>query len=140
MKKKDERKLQQECWLWFQETYGKPSNEPQLLMHSVVNGFSVTIPSIIPIQYHEKIRFMIANAVDILLMCGMVKGVSDCLVHGVVGRCIWVEFKTEIGKQRDAQIRQQKRTEKNGGIYIVPRSLEQFQTEIKKHLVYLMNP
>lgn len=84
MKKKDERKLQQECWMWFQEQYGKPSNNPQLLMHSVVNGFSVTIPLSIPIIYHEKIRFMIANAVEILSMVGMVKGVSDCLIHGLM--------------------------------------------------------
>ena len=137
MKKKDERKLQQECWMWFQEQYGKPSNNPQLLMHSVVNGFSVTIPLSIPIIYHEKIRFMIANAVEILSMVGMVKGVSDCLIHGLNGKCLWVEFKTEIGKQRDAQVRQQLRTEKNGGRYIIPRSLSDFQEQINKNIDWL---
>lgn len=139
MKKKDERKLQQECWRWFQEQYGKPSNKPQLLMHSVVNGFSVTIPSTIPTVYHEKIRFMIANAVEILSMVGMVKGVSDCLIHGLNGKCLWVEFKTEIGKQRDAQIRQQQRTEYNGGRYIIPRSLSDFQEKIQQNINWLLD-
>ena len=83
MKKKDERKLGQECWLDFQEQYGKPSNDPQLLMHMVANGFGVSIPSSIPKIFHEKIRYMVGNAVDILLMVGMVKGVSDYIIHGV---------------------------------------------------------
>ena len=139
MKKKDERKLQQECWLYFQENYGKPSSEPQLLMHMVANGFGVTIPSTIPKIFHKKIYDMIGNAVSILSMVGMVKGVSDCLIHGVNGKCLWVEFKTETGDQRDAQIRQQQRTEKNGGRYIVPRSLADFQEKIQKNINWLLD-
>jgi hypothetical protein len=137
MKQTDEKKIQQECWLWFMENYGKPSHKPQLFMHSVVNGFGVTIPMSIPKVYHEKIRIMIANAVTLLSYTGMVKGVADTMIHGVDGKCIWCEFKTATGDQRKEQIRQQERTEKNGGIYIMPRSLQEFQANIFKHINWL---
>jgi len=132
MKQKDEKKVQQECWLWINKAH------EELIFHSVVNGFGITIPRSIPQIYHDKIRQAIAMQVDILLMTGMVRGVSDAMIHGLNGRCIWCEFKTETGKQRDAQIRIQNKVEKNGGIYIMPRNLEQFQTDIAKHLPWLL--
>jgi len=50
MKQKDERKVQQECWLWINKKH------PELIFHSVVNGFGITIPPSIPKIYHDKIR------------------------------------------------------------------------------------
>lgn len=128
MKKIDENKVQQSCWLWFCKEY------PDYIMHQVVNGFGITIPASIPKIFHEKIRKMIAMKVNLLEMTGMTKGVADMLIHEKNCRCIWVEFKTSTGTQRDAQIRMQKKVELNGGVYIMPRSLEQFQTEIYKLL------
>lgn len=137
MKKQDEKYIQNQCWIWFMTNYGQPSHKPQLLMHSVINGFGVTIPNTIPKVYHDKIRQLIAMAIDMQKSIGLVPGVSDTLIHGVKNRCIWVEFKEEKGKQREAQIRQQKRTEANGGIYLMPKSIEQFKTEILKLIPYL---
>lgn len=138
MKKIDEKRVQNQCFIWFMDSYGKPSDDPQLLMHSVINGVGISIPKTIPAIYHEKIRYLLANFIDIQKSLGLVSGVSDTIIHGINGRCIWCEFKEETGKQRDAQIRQQKRTEKNGGVYIMSRSLEQFKTEISKHINWLL--
>ena len=133
MKQIDEKKIQQQCWIWLLKTH------KELIMHSVVNGFGVTIPNSIPNIYHSKIRQMIAMAVDVLKMTGMTEGVSDTMIHGKNGRCIWCEFKTSTGKQRDAQIRLQAKVQANGGIYIIPRSLEQFMQEIETHYKWLIS-
>jgi len=131
MKQIDENKVQQQCWIWLSKTH------KDFIMHSVVNGFGVTIPKTIPSIYHERIRQMIGMKVNILEMTGMTKGISDMMIHGLNGRVIWCEFKTSIGTQRDAQIRMQNKVEKNGGIYIMPRSLDQFMQEIEKHYKWL---
>lgn len=132
MKKKDENKVQQECWLHIEEHY------PDLIMHSVVNGFGVTIPKSIPITFHDKIRQIIAMHVDLLSMIGMKKGVADTMIHGKNGRVIWCEFKTLSGVQAKAQKRLQDKVEKNGGVYIMPRSIEDFKEKINIHLDWLM--
>jgi len=138
MKKQDERYVQNQCFIQFTREYCTTNNEPQLLMHSVINGVGISIPDTIPKAYHEKIRALIANFIDIQKSLGLVSGVSDCLIHGVQGRCVWVEFKEATGKQREAQIRQQQRTEKNGGVYIMPRSVEEFWTKINPHIPWLL--
>jgi hypothetical protein len=131
MKQIDEKKIQQQCWIWLSKTH------KELIMHSVVNGFGVTIPNSIPNIYHNKIRQMVAMAVDVLKMTGMTEGVSDTMIHGMNGKVIWCEFKTAIGKQRNAQIRLQSKVQGNGGVYIMPRNLEQFMQEIDKHYKWL---
>lgn len=131
MKKIDEKKIQQQCWLWVEKTH------KDLIMHSVVNGIGITIPTSIPAVYHSAIRKMIAMAVDIQKMTGMKNGISDTMIHGMNGKVIWCEFKTATGTQRDDQIRMQKKVESNGGVYIMPRSLEQFVQEIDKHYKWL---
>jgi hypothetical protein len=131
MKQIDEKRIQQQSWLWLSKTH------KELIMHSVVNGFGVTIPKTIPNIYHSKIRQMIAMTVDVLKMTGMTEGVSDTMIHGMNGKVIWCEFKTASGTQRDAQIRLQNKVQSNGGIYIMPRSLEQFMQEIEKHYNWL---
>lgn len=138
MKKIDERYVQNQCFIQFTQKYCTPNNEPQLCMHSVINGVGISIPDTIPKIYHDKIRALIANFIDIQKSLGLIQGVSDSLIHGVLGRCVWVEFKEQSGKQRDAQIRQQKRTEKNGGVYIMPRSVEEFWQKINPHIPWLL--
>jgi len=77
---------------------------------------------------------------DLLHKMGMVNGVSDLKIEGVLGRCVSVEVKTSTGTQSPAQIEMQKRIEDLGGVYLLVRNLESFQTQIEKHLVYLLNP
>ena len=109
-----------------------------MIIHSVVNGFGFTIPLIVPKKFHEIIYKAIAKAVNLLELSGMTKGVSDMMIHGVGGRCLWVECKTSTGTQRKEQIEMQERIEALGGRYIIPRSLLDFQMQISKHIDWLL--
>lgn len=124
MKLKTEAKIQQEIFIYFYQTY------PNYLIHSVPNGFGVSIPKIIPERYHKAIRIMIAGAVDLLKNMGMKPGVSDLIVHLPGGRCVMVEVKNETNKQDPDQIKIEKKMKAMNGNYILVRSLEDFKKQI----------
>ena len=67
---------------------------------------------------------------------GVTKGVSDTIL--LIARGKWnalcVEFKTDIGRQSDAQILWQSKVEAQGYRYEVVRSLEEFKKLIKEYL------
>lgn len=67
---------------------------------------------------------------------GVVSGVSDAILFlprsGYHAACI--EFKTDIGRQSDAQKEWQRLVSEQGYLYIVIRSLEEFQSFIEKYL------
>lgn len=122
-----EQVIQQECFNWFNNTYCLKHHSPRLLIHSVPNG--------IPIEIDPKER---ARALDLLHKTGMVNGVSDLIIHGVKGRCIMPECKTETGKQSDAQIEIEKRIIALQGHYFVFRNLIEFQTKVSLYLNWLL--
>lgn len=67
---------------------------------------------------------------------GVVAGAADTLLvmkRGVFG-ALFIEFKTDKGRQSDAQIFWQSKVEEQGYKYIVVRSLEQFKEEVEKYL------
>ena len=138
MKKESEISQQQSYWIWFNNEYCTKSKNPRLIIHSVVNGFGFTIPPIVPKKFHEIIYKAIAKAVNLLELSGMTKGVSDMMIHGIGGRCLWVECKISTGTQRKEQIEMQERIEALGGRYIIPRSLLDFQMQISKHIDWLL--
>ena len=116
MKIKSEAKIQQEIVQWFRATY------PQFLIYSVPNGVPVSLPQRIIAQIINKHKEV-----------GMLSGVSDLIVH-LPNRILFIEVKTETGKQSVAQINFQKKVSTLGGQYIVVRSLTQFQNELKASL------
>lgn len=122
-----EQVIQQECFNWFNNTYCLRHHNPRLIIHSVPNG--------IPIPLEDKER---ARALDLLHKTGMVNGISDLIIHGVKGRCIMPECKTETGKQSDAQIEIEKRVIALQGHYFVFRNLIEFQTKISLYLDWLL--
>lgn len=122
-----EQVIQQECFNWFNNTYCLKHHNPRLIIHSVPNG--------IPIPLEDKER---ARALDLLHKTGMVNGISDLIIHGVKGRCIMPECKTETGKQSDAQIEIEKRVVALQGHYFVFRNLIEFQTKISFYLDWLL--
>lgn len=122
-----EQVIQQECFNWFNNTYCLKHHSPRLIIHSVPNG--------IPITLEEKER---ARALDLLHKTGMVNGISDLIIHGVKGRCIMAECKTETGKQSDAQIEIEKRVIALQGHYFVFRNLIEFQTKVSLYLDWLL--
>lgn len=122
-----EQKIQQECYNYFNNTYCLKHHSPRLLIHSVPNG--------IPIPISPKER---ARALDLLHKTGMVNGISDLIIHGVKGRCIMAECKTETGFQSDAQLDIQRRMQDLGGKYFVFRSLDEFKEKISRNLDWLL--
>lgn len=121
-----ESKIQQQAYVWFNNSYCTVKNSPRFIIHSVPNGIPIPLP--------QKER---ARALDLLHKTGMVNGVSDLMIHGVLGRCIWAECKTSTGVQSDEQIKLEKRITELGGIYILFRSLEDFQKKISIHIQWL---
>lgn len=67
---------------------------------------------------------------------GIVKGVADCALmmkRGPYG-ALFVEFKTEVGRQSDAQKAWEQIIKAQGYKYCLCRSLEQFKTIINEYL------
>lgn len=130
MKLKTEAKIQQEIYIYFYSTY------PNYSIHSVPNGFGVSIPRgkngeyLIPVVFHKIIYKMISGAVDLLKNMGMKPGVSDLMVHLPGGRCVCVEVKNETNKQDPDQIKFENKIKAMNGNYILVRSLEDFQKQI----------
>lgn len=122
-----ESKIQQEAFTWFNNSYCLAKHEPRLIIHSVPNGIPIPIPP------QER-----ARALDLLHKTGMVNGVSDLIIHGVAGRCIWAECKTATGVQSEDQIKLEARVNKLGGVYILFRSLDEFKQKINPHLDWLL--
>lgn len=66
---------------------------------------------------------------------GLVAGVSDLMLLVARGSYhgLCIEMKTEIGRQSDVQKEWQLKAEKQGYKYILVRSLDAFQVEIRKY-------
>lgn len=122
-----EQVIQQQCFEWFNNTYCLKLHSPRLLIHSVPNGIPVSLP---PKE--------MARALDLMKKTGMVSGMSDLIIHGVKGRVICPECKTETGTQSDKQIEIQARIEALGGVYFVFRSLSEFQEKISMYIPWLL--
>lgn len=58
---------------------------------------------------------------------GLLAGVSDLIILKPNGKTIFVEVKTEIGKQSDAQSEFQKKVQDMGFDYYLVRSLQEFK-------------
>ncbi len=122
-----ESKIQQEAFNYFNNTYCLKHHSPRLLIHSVPNGMPIPLP--------QKER---ARALDLLHKTGMVNGISDLIIHGVNGRCLMVECKTETGSQSPDQKEIEYRINQLNGRYFVFRSLIEFQQKISIHINWLL--
>ena len=60
---------------------------------------------------------------------GVLPGVADFLVF-TAGRRVAIELKDEDGKQRQSQVLFQVRWEREGGTYLIVRTIEEFQGAI----------
>lgn len=117
-----EAKLQSDCHTYLWNTHP----ETRLLYFATFNESSVRYLS----KKEQEILGAQRNA------RGLIAGVSDSLL--LLPRGEWhgccVEFKTEIGRQNDAQRAWQAKVESVGYKYIVVRSLEQFKQEMENYL------
>ena len=122
-----ENKIQQDAFNYFNNTYCLKHHSPRLLIHSVPNG--------IPVPMDKKER---ARALDLLKKAGMVNGISDLIIHGVNGRCLMAECKTDTGFQSDSQKEIESRIFVLGGRYFLFRSLLEFKQKINLNINWLL--
>lgn len=105
-----ESKIQQRCVLWFRLMF------PQYIIFAIPNGGS-------------RNSIEAAN----LKREGALSGVSDLIVIARKS-VLFVEMKTEKGKQQETQKKFQSNVENLGHQYVICRSLDNFQLTIKQWL------
>jgi hypothetical protein len=114
--KYSESKIQQECVIWFTNTFCLKHHSPRLLMFSVPNEGK---------DAKEQSR---------KLQTGMLSGVSDTIID-FGKKLVYCEFKDDKGKQSDKQVKFQERVESLGREYWVIRSLEDFKTKVYENKI-----
>jgi hypothetical protein len=105
---KTEAKIQQEIIFWFRNNYCLTHHSPRNSIFSIPN------------ESEGKAEMMYKKSI------GLLSGASDLIVL-MKNRCIFVEVKTEIGKQSDKQKDFEKTVTDLGFEYYLVRSLEQFK-------------
>lgn len=107
-----EDKIQQDCWMWFNNTYCLKHHNPRCLIFSIPNGGKRD-----------------AREAKKLKNTGLLKGASD-LVIVIPGQTIYSETKKPGGYQSDDQKDFQARAIALGHQYIIYKSLEEFKALI----------
>ena len=103
--------------------------------HPETRGLYVAIPNENSRSVYETKKQQLMSG-SIRKNMGVTAGAADSALfmqRGGYG-ALFVEFKTEIGKQSDAQKLFQQNVEAQGYKYIIVRSLEQFKQEIENYL------
>jgi hypothetical protein len=114
MKIYSEDKLQQDCFVWFSNTYCLKNHNPRGLIFSIPNGSSRDI--------REAVK---------LKATGLTKGASDLIVIAPNGKLMFIELKTDKGVQSEYQKEFEKRVTALGYEYHLIRSLEDFKMLIE---------
>lgn len=108
-----ESKIQQECVRWFRLQY------PNLLIYAIPNG--------------GKRGIITAS---IMKAEGVIAGAAD--VHIPIARgkyhSLYIEMKSQTGKQQPSQVEFQKKVESFGNAYMVCRSFDEFQATVTGYL------
>jgi len=104
--------IQAEIYKWYNNNFCLKSHDPQCIIFSVPNGGTRNIKEAL-----------------LLKATGVVAGVSDLIIVRL-NEIIFVEVKTEIGKQSDKQKQFQQTVETLGFKYLLVRSLEDFKSQI----------
>lgn len=121
--------------------HGNPEAKLQAECHTYLwNNYPVTRLLYFATFNESSVRYLSKKEQEILgaqrNARGLIAGVSDSILLLPKGRYhgLMVEFKTEIGRQSDAQKTWQAKVESVGYKYIVVRSLEDFKQEIENYL------
>jgi len=105
---KTESRIQQEIVIWFRNNYCTKLKKTRCAIFSVPNER----------KNQKEMMSMIAT--------GLMSGVSDLVVL-LPGKVLFVEVKTESGKQQPKQIEFEKTVKYLGFDYFVVRSLDEFK-------------
>lgn len=108
---KTEARIQQEIVLWYRNNFCLKHHNPRHLIFSVPNESQ----NVQEVGYKKAI--------------GLLKGASDCIIVRNA-QVLFVEVKTNTGRQSKEQIEFQQTVEALGFRYILVRSLEDFKIKI----------
>lgn len=110
MKTETESNIQQQIYIWFNNTFCLKNHNPRSIIFAVPNGGTRN-----------------AREALTLKLTGLLPGVSDLIViHN--GKVIFVEVKLPSNKQQSVQIDFQKRITEQGLNYHIVHSLEEFKS------------
>lgn len=132
--KKSESKIQQEIYMWFFNNYCLKDCDPKYCIFSVPNEMIGTMSGVLK---SEGIRdSLIKRIVSVVFKkfsnTGLLPGVSD-LIALLPNKALFIEVKTITGTQSPKQKDFEQIVSNLGFEYHLVRSLEDFQTIIKKH-------
>jgi hypothetical protein len=122
--KHEESKLQIACVRWFDLTYPKL----KLNLFSVPNEGSRTPAN----GARMKAQGRRAGCADMVLSVPKFIDIDD--KHQIIKHAVFIEFKTDKGKQNENQLAFQKAVEAQGYAYVVIRSLDAFKELIEEYL------
>ena len=112
---KSEDKIQQEIFMYAQNKYCTKMDNPQCVIFAVPNQNQFKLTKI-----------------------GVVAGVSDMIMI-LLDKVIFLEIKTDTGKQSDKQKEFEEKVNKLGHHYFILRSVEDFINNIEKILLNKLN-
>lgn len=104
-----ENQLQQSIYKYYNNTYCLTNHNPRALIFSIPNGGSRNIIE-----------------AKTLKLTGVLPGVSDLIIIKPNGQLIFIELKTETGRQSDSQKEFEQRVKLLGYEYHLIRSLKEF--------------
>lgn len=107
-----EDRIQAECVTWFTNTYCLRHQTPRSLILSIPNGGTRDVREAMTLK-----------------STGLLPGASDLIVVHM-GVLLWVEVKTDTGRQSKEQIEFQQRVTALGYRYELVRSLDEFKALI----------
>ena len=105
---KSESKIQQECVMWFRNTYCRVGQDPRCIIFSVPNERA---------DKFEQMRMM---------QTGLMPGVSD-LIAITPGKIHFIEVKDDKGRQSDKQKAFEETLQTLGFSYHLVRNIENFK-------------
>lgn len=132
MKKQTEEKLQSDCVIFFNNTYGLKKHNPRMMMFLVPNEVASLVGGVLQ---SERVNPRVVSKVVSLITqrlknTGFLGGVSDNIIVAP-NKVVFVEFKLPGNYQQQNQKDFETRVSELGHTYVVIRSLEQFKTFCK---------
>jgi len=130
---KTESKIQQSCYVHFNNTYCLKHHKPRYIFFSVPNEMGMVLRGALK---REGIKGSLIDRIVRMVMStmkniGLLSGASDTIIC-LPGKVLFVEFKTEIGNQSEKQKEFEQRVKDLGLEYHLIRSLEEFKEKICK--------
>lgn len=114
--------IQQNCVIWFNNAYCLKHHDPRCVIFSVPNESENGW------EAQKKVN------------TGLMRGASDCIVLLPDGVALFMECKTPIGVQSDAQKSFQERVQLLGFNYHIFRSLHEFQQILNRYITWPKKP